>query len=65
MNTRDQKRALGMAARGGSRKITEIAEQIGALHHDAGGFIIDNAGQILGRENVGRSTATASSLIAE
>src|ERR1700730_8761416 len=43
---RDQNRALRLAYAGGSRKITESAEKIRALHYHARSFITDNASQI-------------------
>src|SRR5208282_620904 len=50
---RDEKRALCLAARGHVRKIAEIAEEIRALHNNAGSFIVDKSAEILGCEDIG------------
>ena len=38
---RDQQRALGMGGVGDGPQIADQAEDIGALHHDAGGLVVD------------------------
>ena len=46
---RDQQRALGMGGLGDGTQIADQAEHVRALHHHAGGVIVDQRGDIFGR----------------
>ena len=55
---RDQQRALGMGGFGDGPQIADQAEHIRRLHHHAGGFLIDQAGQVFGLAGRARRRAT-------
>ena len=43
---RDQQRALGVRRLGDGLQIADQAEHVGALHHDAGGLLVDQRGDV-------------------
>ena len=45
---RDQQRALGMGGFGDGPQIADQAEHIGALHHHAGGLVVDQGDNVFG-----------------
>ena len=45
---RDQQRALGMGGLGDGPQVADQAEHIGALHHHAGGLVVDQRGDVFG-----------------
>ena len=54
----DQQRALGMGGVGDGPQIADQAEHIGALHHDAGGVVVDQGDDVFGAAGRDRARAT-------